>query len=76
MHVKVCQNVPESLPRISDLGIPLVRLVGKLLGVGVVFADADEVDLQLERPVGFVSEGECDGVHLWIQTHGEKDVTE
>lgn len=41
----------------SDFGIPLVTLVGKLLRVRIVFADADEVDLQLKLSVGFVSKG-------------------
>lgn len=38
----------------SDFRIPLVTLVGKLLCVRVVLADADEIDLQLELSVGFV----------------------
>lgn len=41
----------------SDFRIPLVTLVGKLLRVRVVFADADEVDLQLKLSVGFVPQG-------------------
>lgn len=49
--------------------IPLVTLVGKLLRVCVIFADADEIDLQLKRTVGFVSQGEANGVHLQTQTH-------
>lgn len=41
----------------SDFRIPLVTLVGKLLRVRVVFADANEVDLQLKLSVGFVPQG-------------------
>lgn len=39
----------------SDLWVPLVHLVGELLGVGVVLADANEIDLELKRTVCFVS---------------------
>lgn len=49
--------------------IPLVTLVGELLRVCVIFADADEIDLQLKRTVSFVSQGEANGVHLQTQTH-------
>lgn len=52
----------QSIP--SDFGIPLVALVGKLLRVGVVLADGDEVDLQLKLSVGFVSQGQADRIHL------------
>lgn len=41
----------------SDFRIPLVALVGKVLRVRIVFADADEVDLQLKLSVGFVPQG-------------------
>lgn len=53
--------------RRSNFGVPLVLLVGELFSVSEIFADADEVDLQLERPVGVVSEREADGVDLQTQ---------
>lgn len=48
----------------SDFRIPLVTLVGKLLRVCVVFADADEVNLQLKLSVGFISQGKANSIDL------------
>lgn len=44
--------------------VSLVRFVGELLRVRVILADADEIDLQLERPVGFIRQSQSDGVDL------------
>lgn len=49
----------------SHFRIPLIQLVGKLLRVRIVFAHANVVDLQLERTVRFVSQGESDSVNLY-----------
>lgn len=34
----------------------------------VILADSDEVDLQLERPVGFIRQSQSDGVDLGKKT--------
>ena len=52
-----------------NFGILLVSLVGELLCVCVIFADANEINLQLEWPISFISQGKANGVYLEIQRH-------
>lgn len=67
MAVSVYSSSPNS---ISDFGIPLVQLISKLLSVCIVFGDANEINLQLEWTVSFVSQSKSNGVYLLIQKDG------
>lgn len=44
--------------------VPLVHFVGAVLDVSVICANTDEVDLELEWTVHFVSQSEPNGVNL------------
>lgn len=61
MAVSVYGSSPNC---ISDFGIPLELLISKLLSVCIVFGDANEINLQLEWTVGFVSQSKSNGVYL------------
>lgn len=58
-----------SINQLLNFGILLVNLVGELLYVCVIFADANEINLQLEWPISFISQGKSNGVYLEIQRH-------
>lgn len=49
---------------ILNFWIPLVSLVRKFLNVCIIFADTNEIDLQLEWTICFITQRKSDGVYL------------